>query len=334
MKTILITGAEGFVGLHMMQHLKNKGFDVVGGVRNRARKLTLEKRFGKALVCEVGDAINVARVIASVRPDAVIHLAGCSNPTDAAQEPLTAYQSIVSGTANVLDGVRRTNPRARVLTISSCEVYGNAGASGSPIAETTPAAPTSTFGSLRANAEEIAQTFFRSYHLNVVIARPFHHIGPGQSDGFYFASIARQLVEWDEASRGNELRVADLDCRRDVCHVQDVVEAYEKLLFDGAAGTVYNVCSGQSLTCREIIQSMMRVSGRNLTLKDATPANPASGNGASNMTTSASPACLCGDNGRIRSQHGWQPKLTVQDAARDLVHSFQSSPTPARVPAV
>lgn len=316
MKTILVTGAEGFVGMHLMQHFKNKGHDVVAGVRNRARKLALEKRFGKALVCEVSDAINVARVVASVRPDAVVHLAGTSNPFDAVQEPLTAYQSIVSGTANVLDAVRRTNARARVLVVSSSEVYGNAGQSGQPLSETMTPAPVSTFGSLRAAAEEIAHTFFRSYHLNTVIARPFAHTGPGQSDAFFFGSIARQLVEWDEAARGCELRLADLDCRRDILHVQDVVEAYEKLLFDGTPNETYNVCSGQAHTCREIVQAMLRISGRNLSMVEA-PSQSSDNNPMIH--------CLCGDNTRIRTQFGWQPKLTMQDAMRDLVRSFQTT---------
>lgn len=320
-KTILVTGAEGFVGLNLMQHLKQKGYDVVAGVRNRARKLTLEKRFGKALVCEGSDAINVARVIASIRPDGVIHLGMTSNPQDAVQEPLTAYQSIVSGTANILDGVRRTNPRARVLVVSSCDVYGNAGTSGQPLKESTPSQPVSTFGSLRATAEEIAHTFFRSYHLNVVIARPFHHTGPGQSETSFFGSIAKQLVDWDEAARGNEFKVADLDCRRDVCHVQDVVEAYEKLLLEGNPNEVYNVCSGQTTTIREIVQAMARVTGRNVTLNNA-PTPTAT-------ETNAPPTinCLCGDNGKIKGQFGWQPKLTMQDAVRDLVRSFQTSKT-------
>jgi len=133
--TIFVTGAEGFLGTHLTRHLRERGYEVVAGVRNRARKLAHERHFGKALVCDVSDAINVARVIAGVRPDGIVHLAGTSHAHEASAEPLTAYQSIVTAWANVLDGVRRARLRTRVIMASTCEVYGNAGGDGQPLHE-------------------------------------------------------------------------------------------------------------------------------------------------------------------------------------------------------
>ena len=99
MRNVLVTGAEGFAGTHLIEFLRGRGVDVVAGVRNRGRKLALERRVGKALVCDVSDAINVARVVAGVKPDGIIHLAGCSRPFSASCEPLEAYQSIVKACA-------------------------------------------------------------------------------------------------------------------------------------------------------------------------------------------------------------------------------------------
>ena len=110
MRTLFVTGAEGFTGRHLVEYLRRRGYEVVGGVRNRARKLALERRQGKAVVCDVSDAITVARAIASVKPDGIIHLAGTARAHEAAVEPLVAYQSIVTGWANVLDAVRRIVP--------------------------------------------------------------------------------------------------------------------------------------------------------------------------------------------------------------------------------
>jgi len=173
--TIFVTGAEGFLGTHLSRHLRERGYEVVAGVRNRARKLAYERHFGKALVCDVSDAINVARVIAGVRPDGIVHLAGTSHAHEASAEPLTAYQSIVTAWANVLDGVRRARLRTRVVMASTCEVYGNAGGDGHALHEDTPLEPLSTFASLKVAAESIAHTFYRDYHLDVTIARPFHY---------------------------------------------------------------------------------------------------------------------------------------------------------------
>jgi len=218
-KTLFVTGAEGFTGKHLVEYLGRRGYDVIGGVRNRARKLAFERQYGKALVCDVSDAINVARAVASVKPDGIIHLAGTSQPHAANAEPLAAYQSIVTGWANVVDAVRRVVPRARVLLASACEVYGNAGADGRPLNEDTPLAPTNTFGSLKATAESIARTFFLNYHTNITVVRPFHYTGTGQSEYFFFGAVAKRLAEWNSSTHGDDLQLPDLDFKRDLLHV-------------------------------------------------------------------------------------------------------------------
>jgi GDP-4-dehydro-6-deoxy-D-mannose reductase len=309
LKTLFVTGAEGFVGSHLIPYLRQRGYEVVAGVRNRARKLALERNSIKALVCDASDAINVARAVASIRPDGVIHLAGVSKPAEAADEPLTAYQSIVTAWANVLDAVRRCVPRSRVLLVSGCDVYGNAGGDGRAISESAPAAPVSTFGSLKANAEQVAETYFRNYHLNLSIARPFHYTGANQPDGFYFGSAAQRIARWSGAD-GNVLRLPDLDCRRDLMHVDDVLTAYERILLDGKPRETYNVCSGQSQTCREIIQWFVEASGHSIHLADEPEASDP-----------ARIESLCGDRTKMREQLKWEPTRSARDAIRDLFDS-------------
>ena len=313
MRNVLVTGAEGFAGTHLIEFLRARGVDVVAGVRNRGRKLALERRVGKALVCDVSDAINVARVVAGVKPDGIIHLAGCSRPFSASCEPLEAYQSIVTGWANLLDAVRRSVPRARVLMISAGDVYGNAGSDGRPIDEQTTPNPTSAFGALKLNAEAVAHTFFDNFHLNVTIARPFHHTGPGQADSFYFSAVAQRIAQWDH-SNASQLKLPDLGFKRDLLHVQDVVEAYAALLQNGKPNEVYNVCSATARTCRDWIDGMIQASGKPITLTDLA-ADDANGQAIQS---------LCGDNGKITSETGWKPTRRAEDALNDLCRGFQT----------
>lgn len=310
-QTVFVTGAEGFAGAHLIEILRQRGIEVVAGARNRGRKLAIEKRHGKAIVCDVSDAINVARAIASIKPDGIIHLAGSSRAFTASTEPLEAYQSIVSGWANVLDAVRRTVPRARVLMISAADVYGNAGADGHAIPETTAAQPITTFGDLKATAESIAHSFFRNYHLNVTIARPFTYTGPGQSDQFFFGSVAKRLAGWNNGGGGHELRLPDLSFSRDMLHVKDVAEAYVKLLTDGKPNEIYNVCSGAARTCREMIETMVRTSGQTITLTEI----PSEQFGIN---------CLRGDNSKLCNELGWKPTRTADEALTELVRGFQA----------
>ena len=316
-KTVFLTGAEGFTGTLLTHALRSRGYDVVGGVRNRARKLAFEKQHGKAVVCDVSDAINVARAVASVRPDGLIHLAGLSQPHMAANEPLDAYQSIVTAWANVLDAVRRVAPRAKVLLASACDVYGDAGQDGRALPEDTPLLPVTTFGSLKAAAEAIGQTYFRNYHTNITIVRPFHYTGARQGESTFFASVARRLAEWDTQANGTTLELPDLDCRRDLSHVGDVVQAYIALLESGQPNTTYNVCSGQPHTVREIVEQLIRASGLGLTLSEQRTDHPAPIRN------------LCGDNQRIRSHTDWKPEASLQKTVNDLLGGFRSQPAPA-----
>lgn len=317
MQTVFITGAGGFTGSRLLEYLRQHGYEVVAGVRNRARKLAYERQSGKALVCEVTDPINVARAVASVRPDALVHLAGTAQSADVVDEPLEAYQTIVTSWANVLDAVRRTVPRAKVVLASACEVYGNAGADGRALAETTRPDPVSTFGSLKATAEGIAHTFHRDYHLDVTIARPFHYMGRGQSERCFFADAARRLVGEDAASGSPTLTFPDLDCQRDLLHVDDVITAYARLLEDGRPNEVYNICSGKTHTCRAIIEMMARAAGREVRLAELVIDND-----------DGRISVLRGDPGKLRQELNWSPVRTIQDAVRDLVGGYQARAAP------
>jgi len=314
-QTIFVTGAEGYAGSLFTQQLRHRGYTVIAGVRNRARKLQYERQSGKALVCDVSDAINVARAIASARPDALVHLAGAAHTWSASNQPLDAYQSIVSAWANVLDAVRRFCPRARVLLVSAGDVYGHAGREGQPLPESTVPQPATTFGSLKLAAESIARTYFDKFHLNLTIARPFHYTGPRQPDSFFFGWVAKRLAEWNLATQGEELSLPDLSCRRDVLHIQDVLDAYERLLVDGKPNEIYNVCSGVARPCREIVESMAQAARLSLRLVEA----PAPSN------DEVVPA-LCGDNTKLRTELGWQPTHTLDGAVRELVQSHQRQP--------
>jgi len=317
-KTIFVTGAEGFTGCRLVQHLSRNGYQVVGGVRNRARKLAFEKKFGKALVCDVSDAIHVARVVASVKPDGIIHLAGLSRPHRADQEPLEAYQSIVTGWANLLDAVRRIVPRARVLLVSACEVYGRAGDSGQPLREDTPLKPANTFGALKATAESIARTFFNNFHLNLSIARPFHYTGPGQSDDFFYSAVARRVAAWQQGEGGATQTLPDLDCRRELLHVDDVVEAYRRLLENGRPNETYNVCTGTARTVREYCQILCQAITKPMTIEDE-------------PTADQPVKCYCGDPGRINEHTGWKATHTSEQALLDLLNSWRQHEVPVSV---
>jgi GDP-4-dehydro-6-deoxy-D-mannose reductase len=307
---VFVTGAEGFIGSRVLNRLRAGSYEVVAGVRNRARKLALERQGVRALVCDVADAINVARAVASVRPDAVVHLAGLSRVPEVDLDPLLGYQSLVVSTINVLDAVRRTVPRAKVLVASAGDVYGEAGSDGHPLNEDTPTQPVTAFGALKQAVEEAVHTYFRHSHLNVTIVRAFHCLGAGQPAQSFFGAVAERLAQWDRALHGEQLEWADLNCRRDLLHVDDVAAAYVLLLQKGRPNEVYNVCAGETRSCRDVVQQLANELVGPLTLADA-------------ETSEKQLQVLCGDNSKIRNELGWTPTRNLNDAVRELAGSFR-----------
>ncbi len=317
MRTVFVTGGEGFTGSRLITYLANRGYEVVAGVRNRARKLAYERQGRKALVCDVADAINVARVVAGVDPDGIVHLAGPSRPQDLPGAPHENFQSIVNAWANILEAVRRTAPRAKVVLGSAGEVYGHAGVGNGPVSETTTPQPMDLFGAFKHTAEAVAHAYFRQFHLNVTIARPFHYTGAGQPSRSYYGGLAEWLVQAGSAPQGKRLSYPGLNCRRDVLHVQDVLTAYERLLQDGRPNEIYNICSGQALTCRELAEMMARQLGLNLDLAGAT-------------SEDAQPdlPVLWGNNSKLKTELGWHAAHTLQDAVGELAQSYRTALQP------
>ena len=161
MRTVFLTGAGGVCGQSLAQ--------TPASVRLRRGRGRSEPRTetGLRTAAHQGARLRRSRCdqrrpcrCPAVRPDGVVHLAGIARPSDASEEPLQGYQSIVTAWANVLDAVRRTVPRAKVVMASAGDVYGEAGSGGQPLSESTPARPVTTFGSLKRTAETIAHNVF------------------------------------------------------------------------------------------------------------------------------------------------------------------------------
>jgi GDP-4-dehydro-6-deoxy-D-mannose reductase len=310
-KTVFVTGAEGFVGSHLLDHLNERGYEVVGGVRNRARKLQYERRGTRAIVCDVADAINVARVIAGVRPDAIFHLAGIASPAEAARDPLLAYQSLVTSWANILDAVRRIVPRARVVLASAADVYGNLGSDGRELSEDTYPEPATTFGSLKYTAETIAHTFFRDYHLDLAIGRPFGYLGAQLPEGTALGRVARQLAGWSIASQGTEVSLPYLTLSRSMLPITDVVTAYEQIMVEGRPDATYNICSNEPVSYGTVASRLAAEYGLPIQLTEAAP-----------PTDHEEIAVLRGSNAGLRELH-WTPASSLDDAICDVAATYR-----------
>lgn len=240
----MVTGASGFVGPHLVRHLEACNDAVI----------TVDQSSGP----DLRDHEAWVDLISDTGPDVIFHLAGWSDVGGSWSEPVTTYQINVMGTIAVLEAARLAKD-VRVVLASSADVYGLVDGSRLPISELTTAQPRSPYGASKLAAEQTAQAYWHGYGVETVIARPFNHVGPGQSPRFIAPSLALQIAA-AERNGGGEVAHGDLSTKRDFTDVRDVVKAYRLLATAGEPGEIYNICSGTAVPISQLFATMAAAS--------------------------------------------------------------------------
>lgn len=288
-----MSGARGFVGSHLVPHLERAGHAVVAVDRD----------------VDVCDAAAVDASLAAARPDAVVHLAAVASPVAARDDPAGAARVNTLGALHVLRAAARRAPGARVLLVGSGEVYGPARTGARPIAESAPLAPASPYARTKAAADLLGARF-AARGLAVVRARPFNHTGPGQSDAYVASSFARQLAEIELGRRSPVLAVGNLDAVRDFLDVDDVVDAYRRLLDPAVPSGAYNVASGHGTAIRELLEGLLAIAA----VKPEVREDPARWRPAT---------ASVGDAARLRAATGWAPRRPLADTLARLMADWR-----------
>jgi GDP-4-dehydro-6-deoxy-D-mannose reductase len=261
----LVTGAAGFAGSHLAELLLSRGAEVFGLVVPGGSLENLEEvrghpqRAGRLQLTEA-DIVHdehLVEIVADVRPDQVYHLAAVSSVRRSVQDPGETFRVNTVGTRNLLEAIRRAEIRPRILIVSSAEAYGESAELPRPLREDDPLLPVSPYGASKAAAEAVACRYGDREGLPIVRVRPFPHTGPRHAPQFVFPDWARQLAEAEAGRRAPQLYAGNLDVRRDLSDVRDVVAAYVLALERGEAGAVYNVCGGRVYTLREVLQVLI-----------------------------------------------------------------------------
>jgi GDP-4-dehydro-6-deoxy-D-mannose reductase len=225
----------------------------------------------------------------------------------------------VVGTFHLLEALRKFAPEGRVLFVSSSDIYGfspSAEGAGSPaFSESDPVHPASPYALSKLEGELMAGFYSRFESLDAVIVRPFPHTGPGQSAEFVCSDWARQVIRIERGAQEPVIRVGNLDIRRDFTDVRDAVRAYVLLLQKGRTGGVYNVCRGQGVALREILDILLSFSSRTVRVE----------NDPERQRKVDIPS-LVGDNRKVRAETGWEPHVPLRKTLAELVDFWRVRP--------
>lgn len=301
---ILVTGASGFVGRHFLVEAAAGGhaafaMDVVPPPAGVACA-------GFFSAC-LTDPDALRDTISRCRPDACMHLAGVAFVPTANTDPVGVMNVNIMGTGHLLEAFRTTAPKARILVASSAQVYGHRPRP-NPVREEDPLAPDSLYGITKAAADDIARFYASQYGMAAMTARPYNHVGPGQSTHFVVPAFARQVRDI-QRGKSNVIKVGNLDSRRDFTDVRDVVHAYRLLLERGEAGLAYNIASGRHTAVRTILDQLCELAG----VKPRIERDPA--------LYRPDGACSILDTSRLVAATGWQPQIPFAQTLKDILET-------------
>lgn len=313
---ILITGITGFAGSHLAEYIhQNVEYaEIYGAVRwrsNRSNLGQLEHQI-KYCECELRDFKSVRDVIEAVKPKYIFHLAGHSYVPASWNSPNDTLVNNINGTLNIFEAVRKLSPDCRILLACSSEEYGNVYEEELPIREDNPFRPLSPHGVSKVAQDLLGYQYFHSYGLDIVRTRAFNHTGPKQSEVFAASNFAKQIAEIELGIRIPVVYVGLLNTKRDFTDVRDVVKGYWLALQKGKSGEVYQICSGNAFTMKQILNILLGLSSKSIEIRpDPTRMRP------------SDVPVLLGSYKKFYRISGWEPAVPFEQTLADLLNYWR-----------
>jgi len=296
---VLVTGASGFVGHHLVPRLADEGWEVTATDRE----------------LDVTDAQAVDSFLGELQPDAILHLAAQSSVPLSFREPELTYRVNFIGVRTLLEATRRRAPTARFLLVSTSDIYGSSAPGSAPFDEAAPLRPRSPYSRTKAAADLLAGTY-RERGLAVIRVRPFNHTGPGQREAFVLPSFARQVASIAAGTSEPILRVGNLDSVRDFLDIDDVVEAYVRLLGPEVPTDVYNIARGTGIRIGDALDELCSLAGVSPRIEvDPDRFRPTD--------------MAVGRATRLRDACGWEPRVSFRRTLERLLADCQARLTDA-----
>jgi GDP-4-dehydro-6-deoxy-D-mannose reductase len=307
---VLVTGAAGFVGGHLVERLAARPAPIVGWYRPGLPPPDPPHPAVQWMAVELLDRDAVLSTLADISPGAIYHLAGAAHVAQSWQQSFETYEGNVLATHYLFDGLRRANLRPRVVVAGSATIYRRQDRA---ILDTDALGPQSPYATSKLAQELLGRQAWTDDGIPAVLSRSFNHIGPGQHPSFVASGIARQIALIEAGRQPPVVTLGNLDARRDLMDVRDTVRAYVALAERGTPGQTYNVCAGRALAIRELVDMLLARSTVAVTIAQ----NPAL------LRPSDTPLML-GDHARLTADTGWTPAIPMEQTLDDLLDFWRT----------
>lgn len=319
---ILVTGATGFVGSYLISDLaannKKQYIEIFGTCfpekPEHCADLCATAPFVNLIHLDMRSEESVIDLIKNVCPDQIFHLAAVSHVRVSWDKRRETLETNLMGTFFLYEAVRKFAPKAKILFVSSSDVYGNLEPKAHHWAyrEEDKDGIVSPYAFTKAAGELLSEFYAKRENLHIVIARPFPHTGPGQPADFVCSDWAKQIALIEKRKKSPIIEVGNLELRRDYSDVRDIVRAYDLLLQKGKPGNIYNICSGKAPSLEEILRTLLSFTACKIDIH----ADP-------NKIRKADIPYLAGSNKKISRETGWVPRLPLEITLRDLLEYWR-----------
>lgn len=294
---ILITGDTGFVGQHVLAQWP----DATG-----------LSSLGEAV--DICDKAALRACLNTFQPTAVLHLAAMSFVPDSFRLPEKVFEVNFLGTLRLLEALAETGFKGRFVFVGTGDAYGLVPPDALPITEDRALRPRNPYAVSKAAAEALCFQWSQTGPFEVMMARPFNHIGAGQAPTFAISDFARQIAQIAAGQRPPQLDVGNIESTRDFCDVVDVVRAYELILSSGKNGEIYNVCSGIERTVQSLLIRLLSLSGVDAKLVvDPTRYRP------------AEQARVYASYDKLQRHTGWRPLISLDETLQNIYNYWERS---------
>jgi len=264
---ILITGGTGFAGTHLINALIEKGYTNIHSTHFGPQPIPEFSQKIEFHAVNLTEAEATEKLFSKIKPATIYHLASFAAVGKSFERAGSLLNNNITLQLNVLNAIKAACPQARLLVIGSAEEYGKTNAQeGESIDESFPLNPSEPYGVSKVAQDLLAQTYFYAFDMQVVRCRPFNHIGEGQTADFVVSSFANQIAAIEKGQQ-QTLKVGNLNAVRDFTDVKDMVKAYILLMEKGKAGEVYNIGSGNSYTIQYILDTLIKLSGKDISVE-------------------------------------------------------------------
>lgn len=308
----LITGITGFAGSHLAEYLlaEQRDVEVYGTYRWRSRMDNIEHlgRRVHLIETELRDAASVRAALERVRPDYIFHLAAQSFVPASWSAPGETLTTNIAGQTNIFEAVRTLGLDPVVQIACSSEQYGLVLPDETPIKETNPLRPLSSYAVSKVAQDFLGYQYFQSYGLRVVRTRGFNHTGPRRGQVFVTSNFCSQVASIELGLQEPVIRVGNLEAIRDFTDVRDMVRAYWLAVTRAKPGEVYNIASGRGIRIREMLDQLLALSSARVKVEvDPERLRP------------SDVEILIGDSSKFHADTGWEPHIPFEQTLRDLL---------------